>query len=106
MAAMATEPVTFPKGLATVRAGDRRLLLFENKVLDLSWCWLCRAGRHLEGVWSAAVGIRFSRSSTPAETKVQPEADAANNTQNTHDTASIHGNRNEATHNKCQRKEL
>ena len=106
MAAMPTKSVAFSKGFAAVRAGGRRRFLFENKILNLSRCCAGRAGGHMEGVRRSAVGIRFTGSRAPAETKVQPEADTANNTQNAHNATAIYGNGKEATHNKCQRKEL
>ena len=71
MAAVPAEARPFRKRLATIRAGNRRVVLFKDKIFSLSRSRLRTVRQLMEKIRRATVGIRLSGSSPPAEAEVQ-----------------------------------
>ena len=71
MATVTAETCPFGKGLATIRAGNRRVVLFKDKIFSLSRSRLRTVRQLMEKIRRATVRIRLSGSSPSAEAEVQ-----------------------------------
>ena len=90
MATVTAETCPFGKGLATIRAGNRRVVLFKDKIFILSRSRLRSVRQLMEKIRRATVRIRHSWSSPPADTKVQAKAYACHYPQRAKNTTGIH----------------